>query len=1032
MRYGILGQLEVRDGTRTVPVANGRQRLLMSVLLMHADEPVSSDRLIDALWGEMPPATAASSLHNLVSALRKAIGDGRLLTEGHGYRLHLDGDDLDARRFDDLSAQGRAALDAGQPERAADVLREALALWRGPPFGDLAYEAALQADAASLQERRLAALEDRVDADLALGRDNALVAELERLVATHPLRERLRGQQMLALYRCGRQADALAAYADARRHLVEQLGIEPGPALRSLEQAVLEQNPALGTPDPLPPPPRQPSSRSGAPPPPPLARLRRHPVALAVAGALMLAAALAGVLLAGADSPDAGRAALVGNALVAVDPHTGRVVAEVPIGRTPTSVAVGAGAVWALNADDQTIARFDPRTKRLRIFGLGATATDLAAGAGALWVGSGRGSAEGPTGTGRLLRVDGDGALVRARIELPAGRHQGATGQPGQIAVGGGSLWAINDGEDLVRVDPGTGRVRGTVRSLRARAVAAADGSVWALASDDATVVQVDARTAAVRRRVRIPAARLDAIAAGAGAVWAADAYDGTLWRIDPGPKVVTRTIPVGVGVTGVTVGAGAVWVINSLRGTLVRVDPRSNRATQTVTVGSTPRDVEFGAGAVWVSLAGGPEPVEAGAAGSAGGPRPLPRSACGPVFTGASAPDYLIASDVPLQAGREAGTLPMANAVAFVLRQHGFRAGRYRIGYQSCDASTATSGQSDPAAKCEANAKAYAATPGLLGVVGPYNSVCAEVEIPILNRAPGGPVALISPSNSMVGLTHRDPLAPRDALARMYPTGARNYARVSAAFDAEAAADAVLARELGLRRVYVLDDGLDPGRELALHFRRAARALGLRVAGSARWDPRGTGFTALAEGVRRVRADGVFLGGLVGSSGGPLTRALRARLGPRVTLIAANPFGPVDFLYRESRGAAKGMYISTPGLPTQRVGERGRRFLRDFAPSQAGLPFDGNTVRAAAATEVLLDAIARSDGTRASVARQLIATQLKDSIIGPLRFDRNGDLTASPVTIMRVRRRDGVSGVQFFEGAAIDRVLVAPRHAIG
>jgi hypothetical protein len=205
--------------------------------------------------------------------------------------------------------------------------------------------------------------------------------------------------------------------------------------------------------------------------------------------------------------------------------------------------------------------------------------------------------------------------------------------------------------------------------------------------------------------------------------------------------------------------------------------------------------------------------------------------------------------------AGPDFGLLPVAKAVAFVLRQHRFHAGRYQIGYQSCDASTAIAGQSDPK-KCESNAKAYAADPALLGIVGVYNSPCAQAEIPILNAANGGPVAMVSPSNSAVGLTHHDPLAPAGALARMYPTGSRNYARVYPPFDAEAAADAILARQLGVRRAYVLDDG-GGVRDLALHFRRSARAIGLDIAGSRRWDPTGTGFGALVEHIRRARADG-------------------------------------------------------------------------------------------------------------------------------------------------------------------------------
>jgi DNA-binding SARP family transcriptional activator len=278
MRYEILGPLEVRDGARVVSLARGRQRILLAVLLLHADEVVSSELLIDALWGESPPPTAAGSLHNLTAALRKALGDGALRTRGGGYELRVGDDALDARRFEALAAQGRDALAAGEPERAAALLRDGLALWRGPPLADLAYETALQAEAARLEELRLEALEERIEADLALSRHRELVPELNALVAEAPLRERLRAQQILALYRCGRQAEALAAYGEARRRLVDELGIEPGPALRRLEQAVLEQDPALGAPDALPRTPRVPPTR-------------RRALALTAAGVLALLAA---------------------------------------------------------------------------------------------------------------------------------------------------------------------------------------------------------------------------------------------------------------------------------------------------------------------------------------------------------------------------------------------------------------------------------------------------------------------------------------------------------------------------------------------------------------------------------------------------------------------------------------------------------------------------------------------------------------------------------------------------------------------
>jgi DNA-binding SARP family transcriptional activator len=230
MRYRMLGPLEAQDGSRMVPLPQGRQRLLLAVLLVLANEIVSRDRLIDALWGEAPPATAGSGLHNLVSAIRKGLADDSLVTRDGGYVLEVAPGELDAASFEELAAQGSAALARGDPERAAALLREGLELWRGPPLAELAYHVALSEEAARLEEARLAALEVRIEADLARGRHADVVAELQSLTTAHPLRETLRAHQMLALYRSGRQADALAAYRDVRERLVDELGIEPGPA----------------------------------------------------------------------------------------------------------------------------------------------------------------------------------------------------------------------------------------------------------------------------------------------------------------------------------------------------------------------------------------------------------------------------------------------------------------------------------------------------------------------------------------------------------------------------------------------------------------------------------------------------------------------------------------------------------------------------------------------------------------------------------------------------------------------------------
>jgi DNA-binding SARP family transcriptional activator len=246
MEFKILGPLEVSDEGRVLELGGSRQRQLLAILLLHANEVVSADRLIDYLWGAEPPATAAKSLQVHVSRLRKALGrEGLLLTRSGGYTLAVGADKLDAARFERLAERGRERLAAGDAEGAAAELNGALRLWRGQPLADFAYDAFALAEIARLEELRLACLEERIEADLARSRHSELSAELEGLVAAQPLRERLRGQLMLALYRSGRQAEALDAYQQARHVLVDELGIEPGRTLRKLEQAILRQDAAL-------------------------------------------------------------------------------------------------------------------------------------------------------------------------------------------------------------------------------------------------------------------------------------------------------------------------------------------------------------------------------------------------------------------------------------------------------------------------------------------------------------------------------------------------------------------------------------------------------------------------------------------------------------------------------------------------------------------------------------------------------------------------------------------------------------------
>ncbi len=249
MDFRILGPLEVWDRGRPIELRRRKPRALLAILLLHAGEPVSSDALIDALWGESPPRTARAALQNYVAQLRRDLGPGLVESTPGGYVLEAGSEQIDLGRFERLTAEGREA----DGDERVEKLREALALWHGPPLADLLFEPFAGPEAARLEELRTAAVEDLIDAELARGAGADLVAELEALIAEHPFRERLRGQLMLALYRSGRQAEALEAYQETRRTLVDELGIEPGAAMRELEQAILRQDPSLGGPAPAPP-----------------------------------------------------------------------------------------------------------------------------------------------------------------------------------------------------------------------------------------------------------------------------------------------------------------------------------------------------------------------------------------------------------------------------------------------------------------------------------------------------------------------------------------------------------------------------------------------------------------------------------------------------------------------------------------------------------------------------------------------------------------------------------------------------------
>jgi DNA-binding SARP family transcriptional activator/ABC-type branched-subunit amino acid transport system substrate-binding protein/streptogramin lyase len=1016
--FRILGPLEVFEGGRGVVLGGGKQRALLAVLVLHRNEIVSSDRLIDMLWSGRPPATAAKIVQLYVSQLRKVLGSEILVTQAPGYVLRLEAGQLDADRFKALLAEARRALADTAPEQAAALLREALDLWRGRPLADFAYDDFAQAEIARLEELRLTALEERVEADLALGRHGDLAVELEALVSQHPLRERLCGQLMLARYRCGRQAEALETYREARRLLDQELGLEPSQSLQDLERAILRQEPALAPPSRV-----EPFVEGGiasiVPP-----SLRRRSAAFLVAGGVLVGAGIAAAVLelTGGGSPREP----VQNAVVEIDASTAHIGSYTPVGKTPSDIAVGEGGVWVLNADDGTVSLIDPRTHRLvKTFATSGTPTELAVGAGAVWVGIGKRTPPlsiGSIYTARLSRIDPSSALVTRTLELPGPLAFQGYGPLhllpfNQLAIGAGAVWAVNPDLTVSRIDPTTGRLAAVIDVSATKGIAAGREGVWVVGRGT-TLTRIDPRTNRAGQTITLEATGLEELALGDGSVWTTDPSDGLVWRVEPGPHPLTRSIAVGPGVVSIAFADGAVWAASFLDGTIVRIDPRTNAVTARVRVVATPDGIAVAGGSVWVSVAG------VTTRGT------LPTGACGPIATaGDGKPNVLIASSLPLQGPDWPVTRTMAEAIGFVLRKHAFRAGRYRVGYQSCDDSTARSGSSD-FFKCAANAKAFAETADVVAVIGPFASFCADAEIPLTNRL-ASPLALVSPSNTRPGLTRTGPGVLRGEPGSHYPTGVRSYFRLAPPDDVLGAGDAVLAKQLGLRSVYVLTTGETPyGIELASGFGTAARRFGLRLAGSGKWNPNAKSYAQLAERIALSGADGVLLGDFP-LNAGMLIKALRARLGRKVTLISGDAFVPVSDTLKAAGRAAFGMYVTIPGVALEKLGPAGRRFAREFGATQQGGAIASGTYvpEAAEAAEVLLRAIAHSDGTRASVLAALQHVEMADGILGGFRFDPNGDMTPALVTAFRVtgRTAPGSRLVSDFRGAEVDRIIRVP-----
>ena len=598
MEFRILGPLAVYSEGRELSFGGAKQRAVLAILLLHRNEVVSVDRLVDELWGDRPPATALKVVQVYVSQLRTALRGRRgrgdeervLVTRAPGYMLCVEPGQLDADRFEGLVDRARQELAAGSARRGAHTLLEALALWRGPALADFARDSFAQSEIARLEEARISAVEERVEADLALGRHSELVGELEALVAAHPLRERQRGQLMLALYRSGRQAEALAAYRDARRLLVDELGLEPSHALQALEKAILVQDPALAAvpvvvdDDVAPGVGEMPLARHTVR----LRRLSRRQVSvvLLVSSLLLVGGIAAGV--AELTRYTAPLRSVPVNSLAVVDAGTGRLKEGIAVGARPTLVAVGEDAVWVANFDEQTLSRVDPVTrKELTRIPAGGAPTGLAVGDRFVWVTHGF--------TGTVSRIDTGLNRITATFRLGSGLAD--------VAVAANAVWIANriDG-NVLRVEPVTGDLVRTIAVGGSPTGVAADADALWIA-DGRSVVKIDVATNRVVARIalRHQASR---VALGGGAVWVSANIDNLVTRIDVATGSAAVEIPVGKGPVGLAADATGVWVADGLAGTVSRIDPGTNRVVATIAVGREPGGVALAGTLVWVTVA--------------------------------------------------------------------------------------------------------------------------------------------------------------------------------------------------------------------------------------------------------------------------------------------------------------------------------------------------------------------------------------------------------------------------------------------
>ena len=597
--FSVLGPVQVlRDGS-PVAIRSRRLQQLLALLVVEAGSVVPIDRLIDGLWDERPPEGATNTLQVYVYKLRGLLeperspgeASGLVVTTGNGYVLMVARSAVDACRFDALIEDGAAMLEAGNHREAACTLREALGMWHGEPFSGLT-GARIEPERRRLEESRSRAFEDWVDAESREGHPEAVVGQLQAAVLVNPLRERLHGQLMLALYQLGRQGDSLQAYRDAREALVSELGVEPGSELRELHARILAQDSSLSR--------RnsedsdRPSTSTRACETPRSGRPRRRWTLISVPVVCLLAVGI-GVLEDGQGRvPQAGSGLVRTDSVAVIDPQAGAVTADVRVRGAPSAIVATPGSVWVASGQTRTLTRIEPASGNvIGVVPLGVTPTGLATAYGdAVWV------AEGLEHRLAYVRPTGNHGYLTSQLHLPgccagasvatfsqnvlysadagglrrfeaARRHHVAqtvtgVGCSGVLHVGLAAL--VTDGWNTVsNVDALTGAVtrirfgrRGS-RPAQPTSMVWGNDRTWVTATRANQVVELNASNTAIA--ARIPVGRLpESIAYGGGSIWVANAGDGTVSRIDPVRGRVDDTIFVGHRITGLAYADGKLW----------------------------------------------------------------------------------------------------------------------------------------------------------------------------------------------------------------------------------------------------------------------------------------------------------------------------------------------------------------------------------------------------------------------------------------------------------------------------------------